>query len=82
VTYVIKYEKRGDFDNSRLKEALVFTIDDSRLALFKHHDPSLIGVSITLPNGSAGCFSMTCGDFYNLFMCEWFTQSATQGGNA
>ena len=64
---VIKYEKRGMFDNSQLKDSLVFTMGDKRIAVFKHHDPSWVGVAVTLPSGSIGCFEMSCSEFYDLF---------------
>lgn len=52
------YEKRGDFDNSRLKEALVFTLDGRRVAVFKSHHPDRIGIALDNANGST-CWTIT-----------------------
>ena len=67
----VAYERRGDFDNSRLKESLVFRVDSKRIGVFKSHNPSSIGVAVDLPNGSVGCFEMPCDEFHALFEREW-----------
>jgi hypothetical protein len=40
------YERRGDFDNSHRKDALVFRLGDKRAGLFASHDPGRIGVVV------------------------------------
>lgn len=40
------YEHRGAYDNSRLHEALIFRIEDRRVAVFKSHHPDRIGVAV------------------------------------
>lgn len=67
----VAYEQRGDFDASRLKEALVFRVDGKRIAVFKGHHPSTVGVAVDLPDNSVGCFQMPCDEFHAFFEREW-----------
>lgn len=67
----VEFERRGAFDSSRIKDSLVFTVDGKRIAVFQSHHPESIGVAVTLPSGSAGCFEMPCDEFYALFEREW-----------
>lgn len=67
----VAYERRGDFDASRFKESLVFRVDSKRIAVFKSHNPSSIGIAVDLPDGSAGCFELPCDEFHALFEREW-----------
>lgn len=72
----IRYEQRGAFDNSRQKDALAFTMGEKRIAVFKHHDPSCIGIAVTLPSGVMGCFGLPCNEFYALFEREYTRAAA------
>lgn len=53
------YERRGDFDNSRLHEALIFSIDGRRVGVFKSHHPDRIGVTLGHPDGGAVAWTIT-----------------------
>jgi len=57
------YERRGDFDNSRLHEALIFSIDGRRVGVFKSHHPDRIGVVLPCPDGGAIAGTITPQQF-------------------
>lgn len=53
------YEMRGDYDNSRERDGLIFKQEGRRVALFKSHDPDRIGVAVDQPDDSVICWSIT-----------------------
>jgi hypothetical protein len=54
-------ERRGEYDSSRAKDALVVTDaeTDTRAALFLDEDKSLISIAVDMPNKSGAlCYSV------------------------
>lgn len=59
-------ERRGDYDNSRLQEALIYRVNNERLAVFAN-EHGTIGIAVDMPGGSALCYSIDPAEFLEMF---------------
>ena len=56
-------EKRGDFDNSHLKDAFIASDGAVRAGVFLDEAKTHVSVVVGMPDGSARCYSVTFDKF-------------------
>ena len=60
---MLKAERRGEYDNSRCKDAFIASDGTTRAGVFLNEAKTHVSVVVGMPDGSARCYSVKFSHF-------------------